>query len=76
NTGLFVQVFDEPGEDRPVPGEPFTFGRLFAAQAAGDLAALREGGRRVARVAMEDLLAWDGSAPLGLTEGDPEKEEG
>ncbi len=59
-TGVFVQVLEEPAEDRPVPGERFTFGRLIAAQAAGDLSALRDRGRRVARVALEDLVAWDG----------------
>jgi hypothetical protein len=59
-TGVFVQVFEDPAEDRPVPGERFTFGRLIAAQAAGDLAALRDRRRRVARVALEDLVAWDG----------------
>jgi len=49
-TGVFVQVLDEPEEDRPVPGEPFTFGRLLRAQADGDLAALRALGRRVGRI--------------------------
>jgi hypothetical protein len=60
NTGVFVQVVDEPTEDRPVPGRPYTFGRLIAAQAVGDLAALRDRGRRVARVTREALVAWDG----------------
>jgi transaldolase/glucose-6-phosphate isomerase len=60
NTGVFLQVFEEPEEDRSVPGEDFTFGRLIAAQAAGDLAALWERGRRAARVPVEDLLSWDG----------------
>ena len=60
DTGVFLQVFEEPREDRPVPGEEYTFGRLIAAQAAGDLAALRDGGRRAVRVAPEDLLAWEG----------------
>jgi transaldolase/glucose-6-phosphate isomerase len=59
-TGVFIQVFDEPKEDRPIPGREFTFGRLIAAQAAGDLAALRERGRRAARVPREALLAWNG----------------
>lgn len=58
--GVFVQVFHEPHEDRPIPGRPYTFGRLIAAQAAGDLAALRARGRPVARIALEDLLTWDG----------------
>jgi transaldolase/glucose-6-phosphate isomerase len=60
NTGVFVQVFDEPKEDRPIPGQEFTFGQLIAAQAAGDLAALRERGRRAARVSREALSAWKG----------------
>jgi transaldolase / glucose-6-phosphate isomerase len=57
-TAVFVQVVEEHAEDRPIPGERFTFGQLMAAQAAGDLAALRERGRRAARVPLEDLLAW------------------
>jgi hypothetical protein len=60
NTGVFAQVVDEPTEDRPVPGRPYTFGRLIAAQAVGDLAALRDRGRRVARVTRDALVAWDG----------------
>jgi transaldolase/glucose-6-phosphate isomerase len=60
NSGVFLQVFEEPQEDRAVPGEDFTFGRLVAAQAAGDLAALRERGRRAERVSVEDLLSWEG----------------
>jgi hypothetical protein len=57
-TGVFFQVVQEPAEDRSIPGEEFTFGRLLAAQAAGDLAALRDRGRRVARVDPEALMAW------------------
>ena len=60
NKGVFLQLFDEPKEDRPIPGRDFTFGQLVAAQAAGDLAALRERGRRAARVSTEGLLAWSG----------------
>jgi transaldolase/glucose-6-phosphate isomerase len=56
NSGVFLQVVQEPREDRAVPGRAFTFGDLIAAQAAGDLHALRERGRRVARVPLEDLL--------------------
>ena len=58
NTGLFIQVFEEPAEDREIPGAGYSFGRLISAQAAGDLASLRERGRRVARVPLEALLAW------------------
>jgi transaldolase/glucose-6-phosphate isomerase len=55
NTGLFLQVIDDPGDELPIPGKPFGFRRLIRAQAAGDLEALKERGRRVARVRLEDL---------------------
>jgi glucose-6-phosphate isomerase len=54
-TGLFVQVVDQPASDVPIPDEPYTFGALLAAQAAGDLQALRDRGRPVARVDLEEL---------------------
>jgi len=53
-TGLFLQVVDDP-EELPVPGREFGFRRLIHAQAAGDLDALRERGRRVARIRWEEL---------------------
>jgi Phosphoglucose isomerase len=55
NTGLFLQVVDDQGEELPIPGKPFGFRRLIRAQAAGDLETLKERGRRVARVRLEDL---------------------
>jgi len=55
NTGLFVQVVDELGEELDIPGREFGFRRLIAAQAAGDLEALKERGRRVCRVRLENL---------------------
>jgi transaldolase/glucose-6-phosphate isomerase len=55
NTGLFLQVVDDPGEDLPIPGKPFGFRRLIRAQAAGDYASLKERGRRAARVHLEDI---------------------
>ena len=54
-TGLFVQVVDDTGGEIPIPGQQFGFGRLIRAQAAGDYASLKERGRRVARVRLEDL---------------------
>jgi glucose-6-phosphate isomerase len=48
--GLFVQVVDDLGEDLPIPGQPFGFRTLIAAQAAGDFEALRERGRRIVRI--------------------------
>jgi transaldolase / glucose-6-phosphate isomerase len=50
DTGLFLQVVDDLGEELPIPGQPFGFRELIRAQADGDLQALRENGRRVARV--------------------------
>jgi hypothetical protein len=55
NTGLFLQVVDDTGEELKIPGQPFGFGRLIRAQAAGDYESLRERGRRVARVDMDTL---------------------
>jgi hypothetical protein len=53
-SGLFLQVVDDPDE-LGIPGSPFGFRRLLRAQAAGDLDALRERGRRVARIRWEEL---------------------
>ena len=55
NTGLFLQVVDDPGEELPIPGRPFGFRRLIRAQAAGDFASLKERGRRVARTRIEEV---------------------
>jgi glucose-6-phosphate isomerase len=55
NTGLFLQVIDDPGDEIPIPDQPFGFRRLIRAQAAGDFDSLKERGRRVARVHLEDL---------------------
>lgn len=55
-SGLFLQVVDDVGPELAIPGQPFGFARLITAQAAGDLEALRERGRRVARVRLEEML--------------------
>ena len=55
DTGLFVQVVDETGDEVPIPGRDFGFGRLIRSQAAGDFAALEERGRRVIRLRLEEL---------------------
>jgi hypothetical protein len=55
NTGLFLQVVDDQGDELPIPGKPFGFRRLIRAQAAGDFETLKERGRRVARVRLEDI---------------------
>jgi hypothetical protein len=54
-TGLFLQVVDDTGPELAIPGRKFGFGRLIRAQAAGDYSALKERGRRVARIRLEDV---------------------
>jgi len=55
DTGLFLQVVDDTGDEIPIPGQPFGFGKLIRAQAAGDFASLQERGRRAARIRLEDI---------------------
>jgi hypothetical protein len=55
NTGLFLQVVDDTGDELPIPGQPFGFARLIRAQAAGDCESLKARGRRVARIRLEDV---------------------
>ncbi len=57
NTGLFVQVVDDVGAELAIPGKDFGFARLIRSQAAGDLSALEENGRRIVRLRLEDLTA-------------------
>jgi len=47
---LFVQLVADWGEDVPIPGEPFTFAKLAAAQAVGDYQSLESHRRRVIRI--------------------------
>jgi transaldolase/glucose-6-phosphate isomerase len=50
NTGLFLQVVDDTGDELSIPGRDFGFARLIRAQAAGDYESLQERGRRTARM--------------------------
>jgi transaldolase/glucose-6-phosphate isomerase len=52
DNGLFVQVVDDLGEELKIPGRPYGFRTLIAAQAAGDFEALKERGRRIVRVSL------------------------
>jgi glucose-6-phosphate isomerase len=54
-TGLFLQLVDDTGDEIAIPNQPFGFGKLIRAQAAGDFASLQERGRRVARARLEDI---------------------
>jgi glucose-6-phosphate isomerase len=49
-TGLFVQVVDDTGDEIPIPGREFGFGRLIRAQAEGDFRSLEQLGRKIVRV--------------------------
>ncbi|MEQ1786564.1 MAG: transaldolase, partial [Acidimicrobiales bacterium] len=51
-----VQAVGEDHEEIPIPGQPFGFGHLKQAQAAGDLQTLEQRGIRAGRVALHDLL--------------------
>ncbi len=50
NNGIFWQLTATPAPDLPIPGFNYSFGTLFAAQAAGDLRALQAHQRRVIRL--------------------------
>ena len=53
-TGAFLQVTGAVLQDLEIPGRPFTFGGLQAAQALGDLRALDQRGRPVLRLHLLD----------------------
>lgn len=56
NTGVFIEVIDpDPGRDIPIPDASYTFGDLIKAQALGDYRSLKDAGRRVARVTLDQL---------------------
>ena len=55
-SGLFLQLVDDTGAELAIPGQPFGFGKLIRAQAAGDFSSLLERGRRAARVRLEEVL--------------------
>jgi transaldolase/glucose-6-phosphate isomerase len=54
--GHFLQIVDTPVTRLAIPGQPFGFGELIAAQAEGDLEALRARGRPTLRIADLDGL--------------------
>lgn len=54
---VVLQVLDagDADQDLAIPGQPFTFGQLLSAQAAGDLQALHAAGTRAFRVPIGEL---------------------
>jgi glucose-6-phosphate isomerase len=57
DTGVYLQVTGAPHTDLDVPGQPFTFGELITAQAAGDATVLADKGRPVLRLHLRDRAA-------------------
>lgn len=55
--GSFLQVTGAVAEDLAVPGRPYTFGTLLAAQAAGDRQALTGRGRPLVHLHLTDRTA-------------------
>ena len=56
DTGVFVQVVGEAGDDVPIPGAGYGFAALERAQADGDLLTLQDRKRRAGRVRLAELL--------------------
>ncbi len=66
NTGLFLQLVDDPAQEVPVPETDYTFKAMIRAQALGDYQALIQRGRRVLRVNVgRDAPAGLESRPRG-----------
>jgi transaldolase / glucose-6-phosphate isomerase len=57
-SGVFLQIVGDDPIDVAIPGKAFGFSQLKQAQAAGDYLALKDQGRRVARVARDDVLRY------------------
>jgi hypothetical protein len=57
DTGVFLQITAESQAPVPIPGRPYGFEDVVAAQAAGDLAALRSRGRRALRVHLPEVAS-------------------
>lgn len=55
--GVFLQILGADGVDLEIPGRPFTFGQLIAAQAAGDAQVLIAHGRPVVTLTLTDPQA-------------------
>lgn len=55
NSGVFIQITCDDPTDIAIPGHPYSFGVVKAAQARGDLNVLEERGRRALRVHVKDV---------------------
>lgn len=68
DNGVFIQITEGAGGDVPIPGEPFGFGVLAAAQAQGDFEALLSRGRRAVRVQLANVDSGIGELAAALEE--------
>jgi glucose-6-phosphate isomerase len=66
-TGVFLQITASTPSDVKIPGKPYSFGDVIAAQAAGDLAALKSRGRRALRVHLQDVTSGIDSLQAAVT---------
>jgi len=64
--GAFLQITGTVGEDLPVPDQPYTFGSLQAAQAAGDRKALADRSRPLLHLHLTDRAAGIGQLLAAL----------
>ena len=62
--GVFLQITGTFAEDLEIPGRPFTFGQLIAAQAQGDAEVLAEHSRPVLRLNLTDAAQIDAVAAI------------
>jgi transaldolase/glucose-6-phosphate isomerase len=65
DTGVFLQLVDEPGDTEPIPELGGSFGQLFTAQCTGDARALEQRGRQLIRI---DVSSDVGGSIRGLAE--------
>lgn len=52
NSGIFIQLIDEPSRNLPAPETNYNFASLIQAQALGDFRALKQRGRRILRISL------------------------
>ena len=68
DTGWFLQLTSDHPVDRPIPGWPYTFGRLIDAQAEGDFAAIEAHDLPILRVHLGDVERGLIALELALSE--------
>ncbi len=68
STGWFLQLTSDHPADRPIPGWPYTFGRLIDAQAEGDFAAIESHDLPILRVHLADVATGLGALEHALRE--------